>query len=140
MYLRSLFLVGCLLVTSALCAQVVPPAVPAETPAKIETFLVPVRLTVAPDGSGEYRTVQEAVMAVRDFMQVTATIFIKNGTYHEKLLVPLQKTNITLLGESREGVVSPLATIPAMPRSTAPTPPGPCAWKATTSRPKTEVV
>ena len=105
MYLRSLFLVSCLLVTSALCAQVVPPAAPAETPAKIETFLVPVRLTVAPDGSGEYRTVQEAVMAVRDFMQVTATIFIKNGTYHEKLLVPLQKTNITLLGESREGVV-----------------------------------
>jgi pectinesterase len=44
-------------------------------------------------------------MAVRDFMQVEATIFIKNGTYKEKLLIPSQKTHITLLGESRDGVI-----------------------------------
>jgi len=44
-------------------------------------------------------------MAVRDFMQVPAVIFIKNGTYREKLLIPSQKTNLTLLGESAEGVV-----------------------------------
>jgi len=44
-------------------------------------------------------------MAVRDFMQVPAIIFIKNGTYREKLLIPSQKTNLTLLGESAEGVV-----------------------------------
>lgn len=66
---------------------------------------MPIRLTVAPDGTGDYRTIQEAVMAVRDFMQVPATIFIKNGTYREKLLIPSQKTNITLLGESPAGVV-----------------------------------
>ncbi|MBF9141914.1 pectinesterase family protein [Hymenobacter properus] len=101
---RRFLLAGSLLLASqSLFAQTAPPA-PAE-PAKKETFLVPIRLTVAADGSGDYRTVQEAVMAVRDFMQVTATIFIKNGTYKEKLLVPSQKTNITLLGESREGVV-----------------------------------
>ena len=74
-------------------------------PAKKETFLIPIRLTVAPDGSGDYRTIQAAVMAVRDFMQVPATIFVKNGIYHEKLLIPSQKTNITLLGESPEGVI-----------------------------------
>jgi pectinesterase len=100
----SLLTSGLLLATSALYAQVAPPPA-AQEPAKKETFLVPIRLTVAADGSGEYRTIQEAVLAVRDFMQVTATIFIKNGTYHEKLLVPSQKTHITLLGESREGVV-----------------------------------
>ncbi|GAB3875991.1 pectinesterase family protein [Hymenobacter segetis] len=106
MRFRNLVAVISLLLTAPhLHAQVAPPAAPAKASAKIETFLVPVRLTVAPDGSGDYRTIQEAVMAVRDFMQVPATIFIKNGTYHEKLLVPSQKTNITLLGESKEGVV-----------------------------------
>jgi pectinesterase len=103
MHFRTLFVTGgLLLAASALHAQVAPVAKPQ---AKIETFLVPVRLTVAPDGTGDYRTIQEAVMAVRDFMQVPATIFIKNGTYKEKLVIPSQKTNITLLGESKEGVV-----------------------------------
>ncbi|MGY2132701.1 pectinesterase family protein [Hymenobacter sp. HD11105] len=69
------------------------------------SFSQSIRLIVAPDGTGDYRTIQEAVMAVRDFMQVPATIFIKNGIYREKLIVPSQKTNITLLGESRDGVV-----------------------------------
>jgi pectinesterase len=105
MLFRNLLIAGSLLLTiPSLRAQVAPTA-PAKAPAKVETFLVPVRLTVAPDGTGDYRTIQEAVMAVRDFMQVPATIFIKNGTYHEKLLVPLQKTNITLLGESKEGTI-----------------------------------
>jgi pectinesterase len=63
------------------------------------------RMTVAPDGSGDYRTIQEAVKAVRDLSQVTVTIFIKNGTYPEKLVVPSHKTHITLLGESRDGVI-----------------------------------
>ena len=106
MHFRHLFLTSSLLlVMSTLYAQVATPAPPAKAAAKVETFLIPIRLTVAQDGSGEYRTVQEAVMAVRDFMQVPATIFIKNGTYKEKLLIPAQKTNLTLLGESREGVV-----------------------------------
>ncbi|OUJ70567.1 pectinesterase family protein [Hymenobacter crusticola] len=104
MLIRHSLLVGSLLlVASSLHAQVTPPA--AKDPAAKETFLIPIRLTVAPDGSGDYRTIQEAVMAVRDFMQVEATIFIKNGTYHEKLLIPSQKTHITLLGESKVGVV-----------------------------------
>jgi pectinesterase len=102
---KILLAAGLLLAAATTQAQVAPPAAPPKTPAKIETFLVPIRLTVAQDGSGEYRTIQEAVMAVRDFMQVSAVIFIKNGTYKEKLLIPSQKTNITLLGESREGVV-----------------------------------
>ncbi|RYY14449.1 MAG: pectin esterase [Cytophagaceae bacterium] len=89
-----------LLTTAPTHAQTMP-----ATAASQRSFTQPIRLTVAPDGSGDYRTIQEAVLAVRDFMQVTATIFIKNGTYHEKLLVPLQKTHITLLGESQEGTI-----------------------------------
>jgi pectinesterase len=102
---KHLLTAALLLAAATVQAQVAPPAAPAKPAAKIETFLVPIRLTVAADGSGEYRTIQDAVMAVRDFMQVSAVIFIKNGTYKEKLLIPSQKTNITLLGESKEGVV-----------------------------------
>lgn len=95
---------GLLLTAPALRAQTTPPAAPSK-PAEAPSFNKPVRLVVAADGSGDYRTIQEAVMAVRDFMQVEATIFIKNGTYKEKLLIPSQKTHITLLGESPAGVV-----------------------------------
>ncbi|RYU77239.1 pectin esterase [Hymenobacter persicinus] len=62
-------------------------------------------MTVAADGSGDYRTVQEAVNAVRDLSQVPVTIFIKNGTYREKLVVASHKTQVKLVGESRDGVV-----------------------------------
>ena len=68
-------------------------AITAKAIAKIETFLVPVRLVMAVDGTGKYRTVQEAVVAVRGFMQVPSVIFIKHEPYHEKLLLPSQKTN-----------------------------------------------
>jgi pectinesterase len=106
MPLSKLLLPASLVLAAATAqAQVATPAAPAKASGKIETFLVPIRLTVAADGSGEYRTIQEAVLAVRDFMQVSAVIFIKNGTYKEKLLIPSQKTNLTLLGESQEGVV-----------------------------------
>ncbi|WP_240731708.1 pectinesterase family protein [Hymenobacter radiodurans] len=101
--LRFLLLTSCLLLSVAAALAQDTPATPAKAAAP--SFSQPVRLTVAPDGSGDYRSIQEAVMAVRDFMQVRATIYIKNGTYREKLVIPAQKTNITLLGESRDGVV-----------------------------------
>ena len=36
-------------------------------------------IVVARDGTGEYRTIQEAVEAVRAFMDYTVTIYIKDG-------------------------------------------------------------
>lgn len=65
----------------------------------------PSRLTVAKDGSGDYTTIQEAVDAVRAYSPVPVTITIKNGTYHEKLVIPSWVTNITFTGESREGTI-----------------------------------
>ncbi|MBO2009461.1 pectinesterase family protein [Hymenobacter negativus] len=56
-------------------------------------------ITVAQDGSGTYRTVQEAVDAVPNQPQKTITIFIKKGTYREKLVVPTLKTHIKMVGE-----------------------------------------
>jgi len=65
----------------------------------------PSSLTVAQDGSGDYRTIQEAVNAVRDLSQVQVIIHIKKGIYHEKLVVPSWKTKISLVGESRDSTI-----------------------------------
>ena len=55
---------------------------------------------VAQDGSGQFKTVQEALNAVPDFRKVTTTIFIKNGIYKEKLNLSPSKHLVTLIGES----------------------------------------
>lgn len=65
----------------------------------------PSSFTVAKDGSGNFKTIQEAIFAVRDLSQQKVTIFIKNGIYKEKLVIPSWKTNITLLGESRDSTI-----------------------------------
>ncbi|MDB5250771.1 MAG: pectin esterase [Segetibacter sp.] len=65
----------------------------------------PVSLTVAQDGTGNYKTIQEAILAVRDLSQLEVRIFVKNGVYREKIVVPSYKTNISLVGESREGTI-----------------------------------
>lgn len=63
------------------------------------------RLIVAGDGSGDYRTIQEAVNAVRDFTYFRVTIFIRKGVYHEKLCIPSWKCSITLQGEDRDSTI-----------------------------------
>ncbi len=65
----------------------------------------PTSFTVAQDGSGNFKTIQEAVNAVRDLSQQQVTIFIKKGIYHEKLVIPSWKTNISLVGEDKENTV-----------------------------------
>ncbi|UFH57131.1 pectinesterase family protein [Spirosoma sp. KNUC1025] len=64
-----------------------------------------VTFTVAQDGSGTYKTIQEAVNSFRDHMQVRVTLYVKNGVYTEKLVIPSWKPNIHVIGESREGVI-----------------------------------
>ncbi len=64
----------------------------------------PKELTVAQDGSGNYKTIQEAVNSVRDFGQ-RVTIHIKAGTYHEKLVIPAYKTQISLIGDTKENTI-----------------------------------
>ena len=61
--------------------------------------------SVAQDGSGDFKTIQEAVNNVRDHSQQKVTIHIKNGVYHEKLVIPSWKKNIALIGESKERTI-----------------------------------
>ena len=54
---------------------------------------------VAADGSGDFKKVQDAINAVPDYRKNRTTIFIKKGTYKEKLILPGSKTMVTLIGE-----------------------------------------
>ena len=60
---------------------------------------------VADDGSGNFRTVQEAINAVLDFRKKETVIFIKKGVYKEKLVLAGSKTNVVLLGEERDQTI-----------------------------------
>lgn len=57
------------------------------------------KITVAQDGSGDYTTVQAAINAVPENSGIVTTIFIKNGTYKEKLTLPASKNNVHFIGE-----------------------------------------
>lgn len=59
----------------------------------------PDTLIVASDGTGKYRTVNEAIDVCRAFMEYHKVILVKNGTYKEKVEIPSWLTNIEILGE-----------------------------------------
>lgn len=61
----------------------------------------PSKLVVAQDGSGDYKTIQEAINAIRAYSPEHITVTIKKGTYHEKIIVPSWITNVTFIGEDR---------------------------------------
>lgn len=61
------------------------------------------RLVVAADGSGDFSTVQGALDFVPDRPARRVTIFIRNGDY-EEIVFFHHKRDLTLQGESREGV------------------------------------
>jgi pectinesterase len=62
-------------------------------------------LTVAQDGSGDYKTIQEAINKVRDHAEKRVFITIQSGFYNEKVVIPTFKRNITLKGVDKEKTV-----------------------------------
>ncbi len=60
---------------------------------------------VAQDGSGDYTTVQDAIDAAPEGRGKPWLIFIKNGQYKEHVDIPVKKTYLHLIGQSRDGVV-----------------------------------
>jgi pectinesterase len=54
---------------------------------------------VSPDGSGNFRTVQEAINAVPDFRKKETIILIKPGVYKEKLQLHPTKSKVHFVGE-----------------------------------------
>ncbi len=62
-------------------------------------------IVVAQDGSGDYKTIGEALKKLRGDVEEPVRIYIKDGVYKEKLLVNNTLKNVTLEGESRKGTV-----------------------------------
>ncbi len=65
----------------------------------------PDTLVVARDGTGQFRTVDEAIEVCRAFMDYHKVIYIKKGTYKEKLIIPQWLQNIELCGEDRDQTI-----------------------------------
>ncbi len=62
-------------------------------------------IVVARDGTGDYRTLTEAMEAIRAFMDYKVTVHVKNGIYKEKLIVPSWLQNVEFVGEDAEKTV-----------------------------------
>ena len=58
------------------------------------------QIVVAKDGSGTFRTVQEALNAIPKNNSKDIIILIKRGTYHEKVYI--ERSFVTLVGEDRD--------------------------------------
>nr|WP_325288328.1 pectinesterase family protein [uncultured Bacteroides sp.] len=62
-------------------------------------------IVVARDGTGDYRTLIEAMEGIRAFMDYKVTVLIKDGVYKEKVIVPSWLQNVDFVGESTEGTI-----------------------------------
>lgn len=59
-------------------------------------------ITVDINNNGDFTSIQEAINSLKDTSK-GVTIFIKNGVYKER--VEILKDNVSLIGESRDGVI-----------------------------------
>ncbi|WP_346236115.1 pectinesterase family protein [Niabella insulamsoli] len=61
--------------------------------------------TVAKDGSGDYKYIQEAIDAMRVYPLAPITLYIKNGVYNEKIELPANNTDVTFIGENVDSTI-----------------------------------
>lgn len=61
--------------------------------------------TVAKDGTGDYYNIQDAIDAMRVYPLAPITLYIKNGTYREKIDLPPTNTDITFIGENVDSTI-----------------------------------
>jgi pectinesterase len=59
-------------------------------------------IVVAPDGSGQFKTIQAAIDSIPDNNAEWRVIVIKPGTYRERLVINERKTFVILRGEDKE--------------------------------------
>ncbi len=60
---------------------------------------------VAADGTGDYTSIQDAIDATKAYPPARKTIFIKNGTYNEKVKVHNWNCKLSIIGESKEQTI-----------------------------------
>lgn len=62
-------------------------------------------IVVDAKGSGDFKTVQEAINSVPLLKKKETKIYIKNGIYKEKIAIPIDKINITIIGENKDKTI-----------------------------------
>ncbi|MEB2786353.1 pectinesterase family protein [Algoriphagus persicinus] len=62
-------------------------------------------IVVAQDGSGHFKTIGEALDAIRVYLPKPLTVYIKPGIYKEKLTIHGPVTHVTFEGESPENTI-----------------------------------
>jgi pectinesterase len=70
-----------------------------QTVQRIDQFMQ--QMTVAQDGSGDFKSIQSAIKQGQN----NQTIYIKNGTYTEKVYIDSLRHGLRLIGQSRAGAV-----------------------------------
>lgn len=65
----------------------------------------PDTIVVARDGTGEFRNIAEAIEVCRAFMDYHKVIYVKKGTYKEKIILPQWLQNIEICGEDRDQTI-----------------------------------
>jgi pectinesterase len=60
---------------------------------------------VAQDGTGNFSSIQKAIDACKAFPDTRVIIFVKNGTYKEKLQIPSCNSKLSIIGESAEKTI-----------------------------------
>ncbi len=84
-------------IIARMVAETIKETIPALAP-----HIVMYDYVVAKDGSGDFFTIQEAIDAVPDFRKKgRTTIYIREGVYKEKVILPESKINVSFIGESR---------------------------------------
>ena len=73
--------------------------------AQAKSYDNPDTLFVSRDGTCEFRNVADAIEVCRAFMEYHKVIFVKKGTYKEKLVIPQWLTNIEICGEDRDKTI-----------------------------------
>ena len=62
-------------------------------------------IVVARDGTGDYRTLTEAMEGIRAFMDYKVTVLVKKGIYKEKVVLPSWLENVDFIGENVENTI-----------------------------------
>jgi len=63
------------------------------------------QFTVASDGSGDFTSIQKAINACKAYPDQRVILYVKNGTYKEKILVPACNTHLSIIGESADKTI-----------------------------------
>lgn len=72
---------------------------------KLQVNGVNAHVVVAADGSGNYSTVMDAVLAAPDYSMKRYVIYVKRGVYEEYVEIKKKKWNIMIVGEGMDSTV-----------------------------------